>query len=159
HALGEMPSLGVEVIRVLLQRLGADIDGSVEHQLMFALIRANQAAPLTEAMRDARRPMLQRRALAVLDQLPHSALCGADVLPLLDSPDSALAEAAATVAAKHKDWMPALTARFAAKLNSGGLSADELRLLETAIKPCLSERCVRELVAPLAENSDPECQQ
>src|SRR6185436_13333347 len=50
HALGEMPSSDPTVVRALLQRLEGDADPALEHQLMFALLRANQTGPLVEAL-------------------------------------------------------------------------------------------------------------
>ena len=53
HALGEMPSLDQTTIDALLKRLEGEVDRSVEHQAMFALLHAGQAAPLVEALRNS----------------------------------------------------------------------------------------------------------
>ena len=154
HALGEMPSLDAHAIRALLRRLEGDLDHSVEHQIMFALLRANQASPLLEALSNARKPALRRRALVVLDQLPDKPLAAADVLPLLDSRDPPLAGTAASVASKHKDWMPAVIGHFSSRLKEASLSPDSLSQLEAAVKPWLAEPSVRELVSCMAESAD-----
>ncbi len=158
HALGEMPSLDAQAIGALLHRLESDIDRSVEHQIMFALLHADEPAPLLTALHNARNPALQRRVLAILDQLPDTTLTVLDVLPLLDSDDAAVASTAAVVVSKHKDWMPALIANFSLKLKRGSLSPDSLTLLETAVKPWPAEASVRDLIAALVDSSDPEGQ-
>ena len=157
HALGEMSSLDQTTVNALLKRLEGDVDPSVEHQAMFALLHAGQAAPLVEALRNSHNPALQRRALGMLDQLPHSPLSVMDVLPLLESHDSALARTAAAVAGKHQDWMAAVTAYFSAELKQGKVSSASLTLLEAAVKPWLAETSVVELVSVLAESSDAAC--
>src|SRR5439155_19521688 len=80
-----------------------------------------------------------------------------DVLPLLESHDSALARAAAVIAGKHQDWMAAVTAYFSAELQQGKVSPASLTLLEAAVKPWLAETSVAELVSVLAESSDAAC--
>jgi putative heme-binding domain-containing protein len=121
---------------------------------MFALLRAAETAPLIEALRHSTKPALQRRVLAILDQLPKSPLSAADALPLLESRDPALALTAATVTAKHRDWIPAMTARFCVGMKQGSLSSNSLALLEVAVKPWFDEPSVRELVPVLAESAD-----
>jgi putative membrane-bound dehydrogenase-like protein len=158
HALGEMPSLEAPAVRALLRRLEQDLDRCVEHQVMFALQRAGQTAPLVEALHRSQKPILSRRLLAILDQPPNSSLAAADLLPLLDSPDATLARAAAVVASRHKDWMPTVAGHFSTALTSAKLPADSLGLLETAVKPWLGEPAVRELVSTLVESTEAERQ-
>lgn len=157
HALGEIAQVGRPTVDALLKRLAGEVDRSVEHQAMFALIQAGQNAPLVEALRTSDKTALQRRALMVLDQLPLSGLSVREVLPFLASPDSAVAQTAAAVAAKHQDWMPAVTAWFSAELKHGRMPPASLTLLEATVKPWLAERCVGDLVSVLAESSDPGC--
>jgi len=123
HALGEMRSLDPKTVQALLRRLEGEMDEAVEHQLMFAMFRAADTTPLVEALRHSTNPALQRRVFMLLDQLAKPPLSGVDVLPLLESPDAALARTGAEVAAKHRDWMPAVTARFAAGMARGSLSS------------------------------------
>src|SRR5262249_18448028 len=144
--------------RELLRHLEDDVDRSVEHQAMFALLRAKPTSLLLEALRNAGKPALRRRALMILDQLPGSPLVAADVLPLLDSSDLELARIAATVASKHKDWMPDVSEHFSSKLKNSHASSDLLLLLDVAVKPWLSEPSVRQLASCLAESGDTACQ-
>lgn len=159
HALGEIPALDAHAIRALLKRLEGDLDRSVEHQVMFALLHANQTAPLLQALHNVHQPSLQRRALVLLDQMPGAPLAVADILPLLAARDATLARAAATVASKHKNWMAALTGYFSSRLKESNFSAASLSLLEAAIKPWLAEPSVRELTSCLAESADTARQQ
>jgi putative heme-binding domain-containing protein len=152
HALGEMSSLEAGAVRGLLARLAGDMEPALEHQVMFALLQARQAGPLLESLRTAgpaRSPAFQRRALQIASQSPDATLVAADVLPLFDASDPALANAAARIIAQHRDWMPALADRLAPKLAQPDLSADALSRLETAVQPWLAEKSVRDLVAAL----------
>jgi len=158
QALGEMPSLDAPAVHALLQRLELDLDRCVEHQVMFALQRSGQTALLAEALHRPHQPLLSRRVLTLLEQAPNSSLAAAELLPLLDSPDAALAHSAALVASRHKAWMPTVAGHFSAKLKNSKLPSDSLALLETAVKPWLGEPAVRELVSALAESSDAERQ-
>jgi putative membrane-bound dehydrogenase-like protein len=153
HALGEIPSLDPKSVHALLRQLEGDIDESVEHQVMFTLVRSAGTKQLVEALRNSIKPALQRRVFAILDQLPESPLSVADALPLLDSQDAALAHTTAIVAAKHRDWAPAVVEHFSAGIKHGSLSSDSLSLLEIAVKPWLAEPSARELVSVLAESA------
>ena len=153
-ALGALPQLDGKAVSALLRRLDGDVDRAVEHQTMYALIRANQPAPLREALHANNQPALQRRALVILDQLPDSPLAATDVLPLLDAKDDALAQKAAAVAAGHQDWAGATAEHFAQWLSNGPDSAERLSVLELAIQPWLGEKAARDLVTTLIESPD-----
>ena len=153
HALSELPALDPQAVAALLGQLEGNLGAAVEHQMMFALLRADASVPLVQALRNPAQPALQRRVLTILDQVPNTPLSVVDVVPLLASPDAALARAAAGVAAKHRGWMPAVTAHFSAELKQGSLSSSSLALLEIAVKPWLEQACVRELISLLAGSS------
>src|SRR5678815_365519 len=104
------------VVASLLMRLDGDVDRSVEHQAMYALIRAGQTAPLITALRVTNKPALQRRALMVLNEIPSAHLSAEDLLPLLEANDSALANCAATIVAGHSEWISPIAARLGAWL-------------------------------------------
>ena len=154
HALGEMSSLGARAIGALLERLEGDMDPAVEHQVMFALLHAKQPRRLLDVLRTARHPALRRRALVIASQCPDAPLAAADVLPLFVAPDPAVASTAAKVISQHRDWMPALTARFSSSLEQDDFSPAALSLLETTVKPWLAEGSVRELVSSLAGSAE-----
>ncbi|MEQ1858396.1 MAG: PVC-type heme-binding CxxCH protein [Chthoniobacteraceae bacterium] len=128
HALGAQTSLDQKTTSALLRRIGGEVDRAVEHQAMFALLNAGQPGLIAEALGDKDKPVLQRRALTLLDQLPDAPLSAARVLPLLDASDTALATKAAEVAARRGDWDTA--AHFAAWLEKRPISAERLALIE-----------------------------
>lgn len=151
HALGAMPDLTPDAVRALLGRLASDLDRSVEHQILFALARPALSSELAQAFRSSAIPAQKRRLLGLLDPLPATPLRASEVLPLLEAEDAALANAAAGIASKHRDWMPTLTTQFQTRLKSGTVPDDHLARLETAVTPWGSESSVQALVASLAE--------
>ena len=157
HALGELPAIDEKAVGALLKRLEGDVhdvDRSVEHQVMHALLRANQPAPLLAALRNGQKPALQRRTLTLLNQFPSSPLAAEDVLPLLDAKDITLAETAARIVTAHRDWISATAAHLAAWLKEGAIPPNQLALLETIAKPWLKEAPVKSLVTSLLTSSD-----
>jgi len=154
HALGEMSELTPEAVQALLARLEADLDRAVEHQVLFALARPGLASSLALSFRTSTSPHQKRRILALLDPLPASPLRAPEVLALLDATDAALANTAAAIIARHREWMPALTSLFQARLQEGPVADDGLARLETAATPWGGEPSVRSLVATLAESPE-----
>jgi putative membrane-bound dehydrogenase-like protein len=155
HALGEMPVLSPETVGSLLSRLEGDLDRSVEHQILFALARPGHAGELARTLGLSRNAAQRRRILGILDPLPGSPLSAAEVLPLLNEPDNALAKVAAVVVSRHRDWIPAATELFAGWLRAGEVAEEQRVRLETALSPWGSEPSVRAFVASLAEDPDP----
>ena len=154
HALGTLPKLGDKAGAALLHLLEGDVERSVEHQAMDALLRSGRPAPLLTALRDAKKPALQRRALILLDQMEVSPLGAEDVLPLLDTPDGSLASAAADVLARRKEWTVQTAAHFTSWLKAGPISSARLSLIEQAAKPLLSEPAMREVLTALLDGAD-----
>lgn len=157
HALGEAPVLGEAAVAGLMRRLGLETDASVEHQLMFGLLRHGRPAALLEAVRDGGRPVLQRRALVMLDQMPGSGLGFADVVPLMDSPVEEVGRAAAGVMSRHGDWMPEAGRRWETLLREGGIREELVGRWESAVRPWMREGAVRGLVTVLLTSSKPGC--
>ncbi len=155
HALAALPKLDSRTTSALLARLGGEVDRAVEHQVMFALLTKGQPTPIANALRDAKSPALQRRALTLLDQLPAASLTDAQVLPLLDSPDAALAQKAAFVVLRHEDWTRAVAAHFAGWLKERSISADRLALIESVAALRLSEPAMADIVTSLLDRAAP----
>ena len=156
RALGAQARLSLKAVSSLLRLLEGEVDRSVEHQAMDALLRADRPEPLLDALRGKAAPPLQRRVLRLLDQMPKSPLAANDVLPLLDATDPALARSAAEVLAKRRDWISPAVAHFAGWLEKGSGPPASLFLIETATKPWLTEPAVREMVSSLLKSSDLE---
>lgn len=155
HALGEIPTLPSPAVRALIAMLDGELDRAMEHQILFALLRRDHLAELASAFGAPKSAAQQRRLLGLLDQLPGASLRAPDVLALLEAVDPALGNSAAAIVARHRDWMPALTASFRGKLLAGDVSDAHLARLETAVTPWGTESPVQDLVATLAEASDP----
>ena len=156
HGLGMLPKLSEKAEAALLHLLEGDVERSVEHQAMDALLRNARPAPLVAAMRNATKPALQRRALIMLDQMDSSPLAAEDVLKLLDAPDTALASAASDVLSRRKEWTAQTAAHFVSWQKSGDFPVARLALIEQTAKARLSESPMQEVLAALLESKDPE---
>ena len=152
HALGALPKLDAQTTGALLHRIAGEVDRSVEHQVMFALISAGEPKTISAAFRDYQTPALKHRALTMLDQ--RHELAADRVLPLLDSPDAALARKAAEIVLQHDDWP--VTAHLADWLRAKSVSADRLALIELLATPRLST--MSDVIALLLERTEPEAQ-
>jgi putative heme-binding domain-containing protein len=121
---------------------------------MYALLRAGHSGPLTAALRDATKPALQRRALILLDQMEASPLTAADVIPQLDASNLPLAETAADILTRRKEWTAQAAEHFAAWIHDAALSAERLALTERIAKPHIAEPAMQPLITALLENKD-----
>ncbi len=126
HALGSLPFLDANATGALLQRIQAEVDTSVEHQVMFALISAGDPKTIAASLQNATAPLLKQRVLTVLDQ--RHELTADRVLPMLDSDDIPLAQKAADIILLHPDWDP--TSNLTAWLTRKTLSAERLKIIE-----------------------------
>ena len=79
------------------------IDRFEEHALLYAVIRTNDAAATRPLLAD-RRPAIRRAALVALDQMADGGLTRELVVPLLDTDDPGLQQAALEVIGRHKGW-------------------------------------------------------
>ena len=155
HALGTLPKLSAETQAALLHLLGGEMDRPLEHQAMFALLRAGRGDAIRVALRDAAKPALQRRALILLDQMDSSPLTAGDVLPLLDAKNPPLAETAADVLARRKEWTAQTAEHLAAWIRGGALSTERLALIERIAKPRVAESAMQPIITTLFENKNP----
>ena len=79
------------------------IDRFEEHALLYAVIRTNDAAATRPLLAD-RRPAIRRAALVALDQMSDGGLTRELVVPLLDTDDPGLQQAALEVIGRHQGW-------------------------------------------------------
>ena len=156
HGLGMLPALGEKAEAALLHLLESDVERTVEHQAMDALLRSARPAPLMAALHTTTKPALQRRALIVLDQMDASPLGVDDVLALLDTPDASLAIAASDVLSRRKEWTAQTAAHLASWLKSGSVRSVRLALIERTSKPLLSEPAMQSILTALLESADAE---
>ncbi|MEQ1850032.1 MAG: PVC-type heme-binding CxxCH protein [Chthoniobacteraceae bacterium] len=152
HALGALPKLDARTTGALLRHIGGEVDRSVEHQAMFALLTAGELETIAAAFRDEAKPALQQRLLTVLDQ--RHELTAERVTPLLDSSNPALARKAAEILLRHGDWPVA--ARLTDWLRAKSVTADRLALIELLATPRLAT--MPEVIPLLLERKEPAAQ-
>ena len=132
HALGALPKLDAKTTGALLHRIAGEVDRSVEHQAMFALLTAGEPKTIAAALRDDAKPALRQRVLTLLDQ--RHELTADRVMKLLDTADSAdpaaaaLVRKAAEIVLRHDDWP--ITVNFTNWLRAKSISLDRLALIE-----------------------------
>ncbi len=152
HALGALPELDAGMTGALLHRISGEVDRSVEHQVMFALLTAGEPHAIAAALGDKSDPSLKLRVLTVLDQ--RRELAAERVLPLLDSADSKLARRAAEIVLRHADWD--VTAHLTGWLRANAVGADRLAIIELLATPRLA--VMPEVVALLLDRAEIESQ-
>jgi putative membrane-bound dehydrogenase-like protein len=152
HALGALPRLDAKTTGALLRRIAGEVDRSVEHQAMFALLTVGEPKTIAAAFRDDAKPALKQRVLTILDQ--RNELTADRVLPLLDSADPALARKAAEIVLRHDDWQ--FAEHIAEWLHAKSVSADRLALIERLATPRLAT--MPDVVTLLLEHTEPEAQ-
>ena len=155
-ALGALPELGEKATSVLLRQLDGTLDPALEHQTMETLIRslANRSETLVAKLGAGDSANAQRRILRILEQMPASPLTAAHVIPLLDSEDATLAQAAAEILARHPAWRPALAEHVTARAGDATLPPNQLALLETALKSGATDAGVRTLLTHFITSED-----
>lgn len=160
HALGALPKLDAKTTAALLHHISGEVDRSVEHQAMFALLTAGEPQTIAAALHDDAKPAadkganppLRQRVLTLLDQ--RHELTADRLLPLLDSAAPALARKAAEIVLRHDDWQ--VSARLADWLRAKSVPADRLALIELIATPRLAT--MSDVVALLLERAEPEAQ-
>jgi putative membrane-bound dehydrogenase-like protein len=97
-----------ESVPALLSGLRAHADRFVEHALIYALIRIDDADGTRTGLSQPD-PAVRRGALIALDQMNQGGLTWADVKPLLDPALPDLRKAALQVTASHPEWAEAMS--------------------------------------------------
>ncbi|HLV00806.1 MAG TPA: PVC-type heme-binding CxxCH protein, partial [Acidobacteriota bacterium] len=134
-ALGRLKVPGaVEPLLVALER--ANEDRMLHHALTYALIELDKPQPTSAGLRSDS-PSVQRGALMALDQMDSGHLEPGQVVPLLDSEDAQLRDAALMVINERTEW----TASVAELLN---------RWLESPALESYQQDMIRNLVVRFA---------
>ncbi len=116
EALGRM---GAQEATSHLLAAAADAgDRDLKHSITYALIELADAESLQAGIA-SRQPGTQAAALIALDQIPGNHLQPGSVVPLLESPNAVLKEAADWLIRRHPDWSPELADWFETQLASG----------------------------------------
>ncbi len=158
HALGALPKLDVKTTNALLHRIVGEVDRSVEHQAMFALLTAGDPQTIAAALLDDAKPALQRRVLTILDQMPAASSNCKRVLALLDANDAALAQKAADIVAHYEAWTSESATHLAGWLAQPSIPQAKLAMLETIVTPRMDTPAMEQVVATLLNRPDVESQ-
>jgi putative membrane-bound dehydrogenase-like protein len=121
-------------------------DRPLEHALIYALIEIDDAAATAAGLKHASLHT-QRVALIALGEMPSGKLDPQVVAELLLSPDAAVKQAAAWVAARHADWGGALAGFFRTRLNASDLTDSEAREIEAQLSRFARDAAIQELLA------------
>jgi putative heme-binding domain-containing protein len=146
EALGRIGSK--EAVPALLGSLGKGGDRFLEHALIYALIRINDRPGTLDALGD-RNPRVRRAGLVALDQMKDGDLTRERVVPLLDTDDPELQQAALAVISRHEGWARDTLGLLRDWLASSSRSAEQERSLTGALLAFSGEKNVQTLVAEL----------
>jgi putative heme-binding domain-containing protein len=143
-ALGRLDAS--DAVAALLEALTApDLDRTLEHALIYALIEIDEPAA-TAAGLHRPQPAVRRGALLALDQMPESALRPEQVLPLLDAADALLRNAALMVVARRQLWSAAVAADLRQRVAGGSLSTDQAGVVRELVMRFGRDAAVQELI-------------
>jgi putative heme-binding domain-containing protein len=122
-----------EAVPALLEGLRrGGVDRFLEHALIYALIRIDDPKATQSALADPI-PRVRQAALIALDQMKHGRLTRAQVVPLLDTADFDLQQAALAVIARRPEWAGETIGLLRQWLGSPRLSAGQEHALIGAL--------------------------
>jgi putative heme-binding domain-containing protein len=127
----------------LLQALTPDIDRSLEHAVIFALIEINDPKPLIAALRDPA-ARVRRGALIALDQMPGKHLKQEHLTSLLRADDPALMTEVMRIAKQHPDWASGFEMLIGDLLKKPAPTASDAELLHGALVAFGGEPSIRD---------------
>jgi putative membrane-bound dehydrogenase-like protein len=133
-------------VPVLLSVAGEELDRTLEHSVIYALIEIASRAE-TEAGLQSENPRTRRAALLAIDQMEGKGLQPDAVAELLASPEPRLRETAAWIVGRHRDWGPALAPFLAKRLAARNLTDDERALLARLLAEFASNAEIQTLLA------------
>src|SRR5262249_51441971 len=109
-----------EAVPALLDSVRKGCDRFLEHAAIYPLIRINDAGSTRAALTDPS-PRVRQAGLIALDQMKNGGLTREQVVPLLDTDDADLQQAALDVMGRRPGW-----SGEAVSLLGGWLKADKL---------------------------------
>jgi putative heme-binding domain-containing protein len=109
-----------------------DADRFLEHALIYALVRINNPEATRVALTDAS-PRVRRAGLIALDQMADRRLTQEQVLPLLDTDDPELQQAAVAVVSREGTWSDQVLRRLREWLSAAALTPSQERSLTGAL--------------------------
>jgi putative heme-binding domain-containing protein len=135
-----------EAIPALLESLRKGTDRFLEHALVYALIRINVPGPTTTALTDPN-PRVRQAGVIALDQMKDGRLSREQVVPLLDTDDPELQQAALEVLGKRPGGSAEVVGLLRGWLAAGRLTPVQESSLTGALLAFCGEERVQKLVA------------
>ncbi|HEY2252186.1 MAG TPA: HEAT repeat domain-containing protein, partial [Planctomycetaceae bacterium] len=120
----------VEPLLASLRKGG--IDRVLEHAIIYALIEIGSREATLVALRDPS-PLVRRAGLVALDQMDHGDLTRDLTVPLLDTDDPDLQQAALAVISRHAGWSDEIRKLVEQWLATAELSASQQQALTGAL--------------------------
>jgi putative heme-binding domain-containing protein len=135
-----------EAIPALLESLRRGGDRFLEHALVYALIHINDPKATQPALADPN-PRVRQAALVALDQMKAGQLTREQVVPLLDTDDPELQQAALEVMGRRPGWSGEVTGLLRGWLASPMLADRQQTSLTGALLAFSGQADVQRLVA------------
>ncbi|MCH2581329.1 MAG: HEAT repeat domain-containing protein, partial [Planctomycetes bacterium] len=130
EALGRIGS--TKAVKSILQAMETSSDDYLDHALCYALIDIGDPAETLKGLA-SRSAQTRRMSLISLDRMGFK-LSIDQVIPLLDTKDSALKRAAMEIAGRHPDWAKNISSLIDTWLKTEKPGRDERAMLRGAVK-------------------------
>ena len=141
------------VVESLFQAIKGTPDRTLEHALIYALIRIDQRDLILAGLSDSS-PAVRRAALITLDQMNSGNLTRELVTPLLDTDDPALQKEALTIIGEHEGWAGETLSLLKTWLSEDSLSAERAAVLRGFLIAQAADPEVQTLIAQALTNSN-----
>ncbi|MEQ8852837.1 PVC-type heme-binding CxxCH protein [Gimesia sp.] len=141
------------VVESLFQAIKGTPDRTLEHALIYALIRIDQRDLILAGLSDSS-PAVRRAALITLDQMNSGNLTRELVTPLLDTDDPALQKEALTIIGEHEGWAGETLSLLKTWLSEDALSAERAAVLRGFLIAQAADPEVQTLIAQALTNSN-----
>jgi putative heme-binding domain-containing protein len=135
-----------EAVPALLECIRKGGDRFLEHAAIYALIRINDARTTQSALTDTN-PRVRQAGLIALDQMADGGLTRDQVVPLLDTDDGDLQQAALDVMGRRPGWSSEAIGLLRGWLKSDTLSAAQQTALTGSLLAFSGDVKVQRLVA------------
>ncbi len=141
------------VVESLFQAIKGSPDRTLEHALIYALIRIDQRDLILAGLSDSS-PAVRRAALITLDQMNSGNLTRELVTPLLDTDDPALQKETLTIIGEHEGWAGETLSLLKTWLSEDTLSAERAAVLRGFLIAQAADPEVQTLIAQALTNSN-----
>ncbi|QDU44826.1 HEAT repeat protein [Symmachiella dynata] len=121
-------------------------DRALEHSLIYAAIEIGDPAQTRRALAHAN-PLVHRAALIALDQMPGGGLQAADVVGLLESPETPLRETAWWIAESHPEWAGEMASVFEKAVRRPQTDPEQLTALSGRLERFVKDPGVQAVMA------------